>query len=317
MRPFLSGKIILAIKMLGGERVSEKLIYLGNFGEKVETESDKYIKEAEMFSTGIHRGVEYNEEDIDQLVNEFNAKDDIPVQLDHSESARDTVGFLREAFSKDGKLMGKLEILDEDIQKKIDKGLMKKLSVSFYLKHTEEGFKPHKLREVSLVAFPQVKGARLFSENGYVSDYEETGGNGEMGEENNKQNQEQAPKFSEEQISDLIANYKKLEQQVQDLSGVQEQFTEAQVTRKIEKFQEENKVVPAQSEALTKLLGSFSEEQSQLFDEFMNNASKADFSEQGEFEQEDHEDDREQDDEGQTEFDKFYEEHINKHGMSL
>jgi hypothetical protein len=301
--------------MLGGERVSEKLIYLGNFGEKVDSDNDAYIKEAEMFSTGIHRGVEYTEEDIDQLVNEFNDKEDVPVQLDHSESARDTVGFLREVFSKDGKLMGKLEILDEKIQERIDKGLMKKLSVSFYLKHTEEGFKPHKLREVSLVAFPQVKGARLFSENGYVSDYEEKGGNENMTKENKTP---EVSKYSEEQISELITNYKELESKVEELTGVQEKFTESQVTHKVEKFQEANKVVPAQAEALKKLLGSFSEEQSQAFDEFMNNSSKVDLSEAGQVDLAEHENDNEDErTQEQKDFDAFYEEHSKKHGMSL
>lgn len=274
-----------------------------------------------MFSTGIHRGVEYTEEDIDGLIENFSAEEDIPVQIDHSESARDTVGYIREAFSKDGKLMGKLEILDEGIQERIDKGLMKKLSVSFYLKHTEEGFKPHKLREVSLVAFPQVKGARLFSENGYVSDYEENqGGEKQMGKElENKQTEqfsdEVLAKAKEQIESDLLEKYNALEEKLEKLAGVEEKFNENQVAQKVEKFQEENKVTPAQADALTKLMKSFSEEQAQMFDEFMSNNKQVDFSEQGEVEQPDHEDDKE--DKEQTDFDKFYEEHAKKYGMSL
>jgi hypothetical protein len=305
--------------------VSEKIIYLGQFGEKVEAD-DKYIKEAEMFSTGIHRGVEYTEEDLNGLIENFSAEDDIPVQLDHSESARDTVGYIREAFAKGGKLMGKLEILDEAIQKRIDKGLMKKLSVSFYLKHTEEGFKPHKLREVSLVAFPQVKGARLFSENGYVSDYEEKGGNEEMaidkvkfGEEELTIEQlfEKAKSEAYKQAeSEVHEKYSELEAKLEKLEGVEQKFNENQVSQKVAKFQEENKVVPAQAEALEKLMASFSEEQAGLFEEFMKNNKSVDFSEQGEVEQDEHEDDKEGDN-GQDEFDKFYEQHVNKYGASL
>jgi hypothetical protein len=289
--------------------VSEKLIYLGKFGETLESSEDSYIKEAEMFSVGVHRGVEYTEDDIEQLVNEFNAEDRIPLQLDHSESARDTVGFLKEASSADGKLMGKIEVLDEEIQKKIDKGLLGKLSVSFYLKHTEEGFKPHKLREVSLVAFPQVKGARLFSENGYVSEYEE-----QKGGEKDMSKEKETAKFSDEQVEQLMASYKEMEKKLDKLAGVQEKFTETQVTYKIEKFQEGGKVVPAQVDSLTKLLGSFSEEQAGLFDEFMKNSAKVDLSEKGEVEDPEHEEDKK---EKQSDFDKFYEEHTKQYGTSL
>jgi hypothetical protein len=300
------------------EKLSEKLFYIGNFSEKVDNKDGKYIKEAEMFSTGVHRGVEYTEEDIEQLVKTFSAEDDVPVQIDHSESALHTVGYIREVFSEGGKLMGKLEILDKAIQERIDMGLMKKLSVSFYLKHTEEGFKPHKLREVSLVAFPQVKGARLFSENGYVSDYKE-GGNG-MSEEN-KRTQE----FSEELLNkakemleaDLVKKYNALEEKLEKLQEANEKFSKSEIAHKVEKFQEEKKVVPAQAEALEKLLASFSEEQAQLFDEFMKNNKVVDLSEKGEFQEEDGEQSTDKRSDEQKEFDAFYEAHVKKYGASL
>lgn len=292
--------------------MSEKLFYIGNFGEKVESGEDKYIKEAEMFSTGIHRGVEYTEDDIKQLVDTFSADEDIPVQIDHSESALHTVGYIREAFAKGGKLMGKLEILDKAIQERIDMGLMKKLSVSFYLKHTEEGFKPYKLREVSLVAFPQVKGARLFSENGYVSDYEDKGGN-EM-EFNLKKFKEELKAELEQEIHE---QYAEMENELETLRAEKVSFTEAQVKAKVEKFQEENKVVPAQAEALEKLLSSFSEEQAALFEEFMKNNKTVDLSETAEFEEQDGEKEKDERSEEQKEFDAFYEAHVKKYGTSL
>lgn len=297
--------------------MSEKLFYIGNFGEKLESQDDKYIKEAEMFSTGVHRGVEYTEEDIDELVNNFSSEEDIPVQIDHSESARDTVGYIREVFSNGGKLMGKLEILDKAIQERIDMGLMKKLSVSFYLKHTKEGFKPHKLREVSLVAFPQVKGARLFSENGYVSDYEEQGGD-TMGAESKEQFSEELLNKAKEQLeSDLVEKYNALEEKLEKLQEANEKFSKSEIAHKVEKFQEEQKVVPAQAEALEKLLSTFSDEQAQLFDEFMKNNKTVDFQEQGEFKEEDGEKDKDERTPEQKEFDAFYEEHVKKYGASL
>jgi hypothetical protein len=287
-----------------------KLFYIGKFGETVPSETEM-IKEAEMFSTGVHRGQEYTEEDLKTLVENFSEADQVPIQLDHSESARDTVGFLKEVFSKGGKLMGKVHIIDEYAKERIDKGLMNKLSVSFYLKHTEEGFRPHKLREVSLVAFPQVKGARLFSENGYVSDYEEGGEN---------MSQFDLEKFKEEQRKqielEVHAEFDALKAKADKFEATQKALKLAEVNTKVEKFQADNKVVPAQAEALVKLLASFSEEQSTLFDAFMAENKVADFSEQGEVEGAggEEKDTRTQE---QKDFDSFYEEYTQKFGKSL
>ncbi|MGG3573244.1 DUF2213 domain-containing protein [Bacillus gobiensis] len=145
------------------EMIKKDIYYIGNFSETVE-EKGRYFKVGEMFSAGTHRGVTYTEEDIKQLASEFKAEEGIPVQLDHSESAKDTVGWIREVYAEGKKLMGKLEILDKEAQKKVDNGLLKKLSVSFYLKQMGDKLRPFKIREVSLVAFPQVKGAQLFNE---------------------------------------------------------------------------------------------------------------------------------------------------------
>ena len=111
---------------------------------------------------GTHRGKPYTKQDLHTLANSFNKADNVPVQLDHSESAKDTVGFLESVSAQGGQLLGKLRIIDEKVKERVDKGLMKKVSVSFY---TDTTGKPTRLREVSLVAFPQVKGAELFNES--------------------------------------------------------------------------------------------------------------------------------------------------------
>lgn len=131
------------------------------FNEGSITGGDLY-KDAVLFMEGTHRGKTYTKHDLQALANSFNKADDIPVQLDHSESANDTVGFLESVSVQGNKLMGKLRIIDEKVKSKIDKKLMKKVSVSFY---TDTTGRPTRLREVSLVAFPQVKGAELFSES--------------------------------------------------------------------------------------------------------------------------------------------------------
>lgn len=297
--------------------MSEKQIfYIGKFAESTaEVEEGVMTKEAEMFSVGTHRGTEYTEDDLKVLVDTFKAEDEIPVQLDHSDSARDTVGYIQKVSLKEGKLLGTLKILDEDTQKRINLGLMKKLSIGFYLKETEEGLKPSALREVSLVAFPQVKSARLFSENGYVSDYEEKGGN-EMTEQ--KIDLAEIKKQVKDELeSEMQDQFSELTKQVEALKGVEAKFNESQITSKIEKFSADNKVIPAQTDALKKLMGSFSKEQMEAFEEFMSNSHKVDFSEQAEFQQEDEKDKEDKRTKEQKEFDEFYEEHAKKFGKTL
>lgn len=297
--------------------LSEKQIfYLGKLEEFAEDKDNgDLLKDAEMFSVGKHRGTEYTQEDLDELVKNFKAEDSIPVQLDHSTSARDTVGFIDKVEAKDGKLLGKLRIVDEYAKERIKLGLMNKLSIGFYLKETEEGFKPHALREVSLVAFPQVKSARLFSENGYVTDYEEGGTEMTEGKDLKVNLSELKAEIKAEMEAELTEQYSALQTEVEVLRGVKKEFNEVQISSKVEKFSAESKVVPAQADALKTLLASFSAEQMTAFEEFMSNSQKVDFSEHAEHNQEEHPNDKKK--EELSEDEKFYLEHSEKYGKTL
>lgn len=250
----------------------KNLRYEGKFTEFSEaiSEGEDLIKEAIMFSTGTHRGKEYTEEHLSTLANNFAVEDAIPIQLDHSESARDTVGFLEEATVKDGKLLGKVRIIEEWAKSRITQKLLNKLSVSFY---TDKEGNPTRLREVSLVAFPQVKGAKLFSENGFTSESDEL-----------VQTEEVQPMPEETKIDKFAELEAAYAEKFAALEGKLNKFTEEKVAAKVEKFQELNKVVPAQKDSLTKLLASFSEEQAEAFEEFMSNMGKVEFSEVAEVE---------------------------------
>lgn len=255
----------------------KNLHYEGKFTEFSEAISgEDLIKEAIMFSTGTHRGKEYTESHLQTLVDNFSIEDEIPVQLDHSESARDTVGYLESASVKDGKLMGKVRIIEEFAKERITKKLLKKLSVSFY---TDKEGNPTRLREVSLVAFPQLKGATLFSENGFTSELDELEQTEEVTPmpEENKQNFAELEAAWAEKFSEMEAAMKATE-------GKLQKFAEEKVSAKVEKFQEAKKTVPAQKESLTKLLASFSEEQAEVFEEFMSNMGTVEFQEVAEVE---------------------------------
>lgn len=292
------------------------LFYLGKFSEVVnfeEGEPDQLgiVKEAELFSTGTHRGKEYTTQDLETLATNFSTDQKIPIQLDHSESVRDTVGFLEEAKVKGDKLLGKVRIIDEFAQDRVGKGLMGKLSVSFYIQYNEEDdtIRPHKLREVSLVAFPQVQSAQLFAEDNFVS-YIEKEAN--KMPETNKNPEVKAPTL--EQFGELMEQFNAMKAQVEGLQAEKVSFKEANVLAQVEKFQEAKQIVPAQAESLKNLLASFSEEQAQMFEVFMSNHQTIDLSEKGEVEGEGSEDKRSQE---QKDFDNFYESHVEKHGKSL
>lgn len=258
----------------------KNLHYEGKFTEFSEAISgEDLIKEAIMFSTGTHRGKEYTESHLQTLVNNFSIEDEIPVQLDHSESARDTVGYLESASVKDGKLMGKVRIIEEFAKERIAKKLLKKLSVSFY---TDQEGNPTRLREVSLVAFPQLKGATLFSENGFTSELDELEQTEEvtpMAEEINK-----FAELEKAYAAKMAETEKANAEKFAALEGKLQKFAEEKVSAKVEKFQEAKKTVPAQKESLTKLLASFSEEQAEAFEEFMSNMGAVEFQEVAEVE---------------------------------
>ena len=255
----------------------KNLHYEGKFTEFSEAISgEDLIKEAIMFSTGTHRGKEYTESHLQTLVDNFSIEDEIPVQLDHSESARDTVGYLESASIKEGKLMGKVRIIEEWAKEKVNKKLLKKLSVSFY---TDKEGNPTRLREVSLVAFPQLKGATLFSENGFTSELDEL----EQTEEVTPMAEETKLEFAELEKA-YAEKFSEMEAKMAATDAKLQKFAEEKVSAKVEKFQEAKKTVPAQKESLTKLLASFSEEQAEAFEEFMSNMGTVEFQEVAEVE---------------------------------
>lgn len=126
------------------------------------TPEEDMLKDAELFTTGTHRGRNYTKADLQRLADSFNSEEEIPLQLNHSESVKDTVGFLESVHVAGEKLLGKVRIIDEDTKRRVNKKLAKKVSVSFY---ADSAGNPQKIREVSLVVFPQVKSAQLFHEH--------------------------------------------------------------------------------------------------------------------------------------------------------
>ena len=290
------------LKNLRLQRILEVVKHLkefeiGRFSESDPIEGDEYIKEGILIEEGIHRGITFNTEDLEVLAKSFDPENPVPLQLDHSESAKDTAGYLQDVYVKDGKLLGKFKIIDDTVKERITKGLMKKLSLGFYSKKDHQGnVKPSRIREVSIVAFPQVKGATLFKEEEPAKEEES-----KMSKENQELSQEMLVQFEE-----LNKRLKAQEDQIKSLS-------EAKLEGQIVKFTEDKHIVPAQVEPLKGLLSSMNDEQIEMFNEFMKHSAVVNFGEQGEYEGSD-----EKEEDGQSkedeEFEKFYEEHVKQFG---
>lgn len=124
---------------------------------------------ARLFSVGVHNGRSYTLADLQELASTFQAPKtdledwDVPIQLDHSSSARDTIGHVRSVSVRGSDLMGILRFVGEDAIKPVREGRYRKLSVGIRLT------KPKRLKEVSATPFPALTNAALaasFNEKG-------------------------------------------------------------------------------------------------------------------------------------------------------
>ena len=133
--------------------------------ETMETENGLLVKEVPVFRAGTHRGKKFDEDFIDNiLIKKFDKNPNTPVQADHSESYKDTLGYVKRLTRKGKMLYADMHLLADNAITRWRKGLMKKWSVGIYV--DERG-----LREISAVAFPYVKEASVLSEDENIKDY--------------------------------------------------------------------------------------------------------------------------------------------------
>lgn len=123
-----------------------------------ETDSGLLLKGVPVFKAGKYGSQQYDEKFIDEkIIGQFDADEDVPFQADHSDSSRDTLGYIRGLTRDKDFLNADIELRDDNAITRWKKGLLKKFSIGFY---TVSG----KLREISAVAFPRVKEAVVHSE---------------------------------------------------------------------------------------------------------------------------------------------------------
>jgi len=126
--------------------------------ETEEVDDGLLLKDIPVFKAGTHRGTEYTEKYIDNvLINQFDVKENVPIQADHSESYVDTLGYVKKLVRKGTMLYADMFLLDDNAISRWKRGLMKKWSVGMY-------WDGRGLREISAVAFPYIKEASVLSE---------------------------------------------------------------------------------------------------------------------------------------------------------
>lgn len=208
---------------------------------------ESLVKRARLFYTGSHKGREYSREDLKGIVDAFEPGEDVPVQLDHSPSARDTIGFVRRLWlERDGdELHGELEFLGRENVERVRLGLWKQVSVSLSVRKPEM-----KLVEVSITPFPALVQARMFSQK--CDDWDDGPGCREMDE-----------------TPGVMEQFTRLQQQFDRLSRENARLEEAVKRREdeaaVEEFVRMGKTTPAMREAEMELLATLSPAQREIF----------------------------------------------------
>ncbi len=138
---------------------------LATFAEQdaPEASGPRVLREAHLLHPGVFNGHQFSRADLQQVVDNFDAQDPPPIQLDHSLSARDTQGYVRALRMEGDKLRALLEFRGQEAVTRVSDGLWRKLSAGVYLRPQK------RLKEVSVTPFPAVAGpepARVLTQGG-------------------------------------------------------------------------------------------------------------------------------------------------------
>lgn len=151
--------------------------YLSNFAEMLHSSdyaaekagissmSGWIIKDVEVFAAGTWRGIPYTEKDLGNMVKHFydlkkDGKLDPVFKVNHSEDARDQVGWILELKQEGEILLADIHVTEWEAYDKIQNKTWKKVSSEIYLPELAEeefGIKDHILRAVAVVSIPKVK----------------------------------------------------------------------------------------------------------------------------------------------------------------
>lgn len=284
----------------------EGKFYISNlpFDSYEENEKGFLMKGIEAFKAGTWRGKTYTVENLQEMANNFKALKEAnllepPMKVDHSESARDQIGWIENLYVEGDSLLADVLFTEEDAMEKVKRGTWKKVSAEIYSNYKEEANGKNYgmvFRALSIVSIPQlksIKGIVLNSES--IED-----------EVNIGMNEEQLKALLDEKLAGLGENkvdfselstnlldgfktfyaeeveaYKEEAKQAKaDAKAMAEAVKASKIAEEVKTYSEAGKIVPAQEEALTSLLGSFSDEQKEMFSKFMENVTDVEVGEE-------------------------------------
>lgn len=247
--------------------------------KKLLRSGDAIIKKSRLFYPGTHNGKKFVEDDIRKIAESFVTGEFIPLQLDHSDSARDTIGRVINVFQEGDTLYGHLLFLGKDAVENVRLGKWKKVSIGIKLRD-------RKLFEVSITPFPALTDAEIFSTKG-MTELSNTAGKvkGQQDAAAEKQAEEVKTDFKVDKIEaqvdvmefrELQSNFVKLHEMFTasekeketlkaSLATTQKELRLKQDEDFVETFAKAGKTTPAMKDAETKLFHSLNEEQRKLF----------------------------------------------------
>lgn len=259
---------------------STGVILEGNRVEGVTADGVPYIEvDATLFYVGQHRAGDkaWNEKDLDEMDSTFipptgDLDWSVPIQLDHSDSARDTQGHIRKIWrdkvSVHGEqiegLRGRLRYVGEEAVGKVRAGLWRKLSLSIYRD-------TNIIREVTVTPFPCLTGAT----NHHMED--ESMAKPATQEapvaENTQPKEPETKEFAAGSVEAMRAEFAEKSRKQQEQLDRQAKLIEeqgkvirfAELTKVVDRFSEANKTLPCMREAELALVETLSDEQLALY----------------------------------------------------
>ncbi len=255
----------------------------GNRTEGVTADGIPWIEvDATLFYAGRHRPKDplWTTEDLDAMDAQFQPPTgdldwSVPIQLDHSDSARDTQGHLRltwrEKVTIDGEeregLKGRLRYVGRDAVEKVKAGLYRKLSLAIYLDSKA-------IREVTVTPFPQLAGATNHTES--EEDPMAKPATQEAPAAAEQQKEPDTKTFAEGSLEAIRAEFAERTRKQQEQIDAQQKLIQEQgkvirfteLARIVDKYSEENKTLPSMRDAELALVETLSEEQLALYHEY-------------------------------------------------
>lgn len=288
----------------------EGKFYISNLPfEAFEDQEQGYLlKGVEAFSAGTWRGTTYTVEDLEGMARNFKELKEEnllepPLKVDHSESARDQIGWVTDLYVEGDKLLADVLFTEKEAMEKVKRGTWKKVSAEIYRNYKEEANGKNYgmvFRALSIVSIPQlknIKGIVLNSES--IQDEvtlpmteeqlkalldEKLNGLGENKIDFSELSGNLLDGFKEFYKNEVETYKEEAETAKAEAKAMAKKLAENLINEEVKAYSEAGKIVPAQEESLKSLLGTFSDEQKELFKAFMENVADVDVKgEQGNF----------------------------------